>query len=336
MKGLTEVHAAAIPSDIEIAGIGADSRTMAPGFLFAALPGAKADGRTFIGDALARGAVAVRGPAEGNPLPPEAGAVLLRAANPRRAYALLAARFFARQPASVAAVTGTNGKTSTVHFLRQIWTELGLRAASIGTLGVVGSGGEGRQNKDSGAGDAAGVSGLGAGAPGGETLRAGGLTTPDPAELHRALKNLAESGVENLALEASSHGLDQYRLDGVRLKAAAFTNLTRDHLDYHRDMAAYLAAKRRLFAELLPADAVAVVHAGAPGADAILDACRKRGVKLITYGGEDADVALRSGQPTPGGQRLDLSLFGIGRMIEFPLVGGLEVENGLAALALAL
>ena len=310
VKGLTEVNAAAIPPDLEIAGVGADSRTVAPGFLFAALPGAKTDGRAFIKDAIARGAVAVLAPLEGQPFSPEADAVRLRAANPRRAYALLAARFFARQPATVVAVTGTNGKTSTVHFLRQIWTQLGLRAASIGTLGVVGAGGE--------------------------TLRAGGLTTPDPAELHRALKDLAEAGIENLALEASSHGLDQYRLDGVRLKAAAFTNLTRDHLDYHRDMAAYLAAKRRLFAELLPEAAVAVVHLGAPGADEILDACRARRLKIVTYGGGGADVALRASSPTPGGQRLDLSLFGTQRAVEFPLVGGFQAENAVAALALAL
>jgi UDP-N-acetylmuramoyl-L-alanyl-D-glutamate--2,6-diaminopimelate ligase len=308
-KGLAEVNAA-IPSDIEIAGIAADSRAVAPGFLFAALPGAKADGRAFVADALARGAAAVLGPADFAQFPKDAKAVRLAAANPRRAYALIAARFFARQPATVAAVTGTNGKTSTVHFLRQIWTALGLRAASVGTLGVLGAQGE--------------------------TLRAGGLTTPDPADLHRALHDLAAAGIEHLALEASSHGLDQYRLDGVLLKAAAFTNLTRDHLDYHRDMAAYLAAKRRLFAELLPEKAVAVVHLGAPGADAVLAACRDRRLRIVTYGGEGADIALGAAFPTPGGQRLDLSLFGTRRTIEFPLVGGFQAENALAALALAL
>ncbi|MSP79519.1 MAG: UDP-N-acetylmuramoyl-L-alanyl-D-glutamate--2,6-diaminopimelate ligase [Rhodospirillales bacterium] len=310
VKGLTEVNAVAIPPELEIAGIGADSRAMAPGFLFAALAGTKTDGRAFIADALARGAVAVLGPAESKPLAPETKAVFLSAANPRRAYALLAARFFARQPATVAAVTGTNGKTSTVHFLRQIWTSLGLRAAGIGTLGIVGSQGE--------------------------TLRAGGLTTPDPAELHQTLKELAETGIEHLALEASSHGLDQYRLDGVRLKAAAFTNLTRDHLDYHRDMAAYLVAKRRLFAELLPEGATAVIHLDAPGADTILDACRARRLKVITYGEDDTDIALRFDQATPGGRKLDLSLFGARRAVEFPLVGLFQAENALCALGLAI
>ena len=310
MKGLTDVRAAGILPDIDIAGIGADSRTMAPGFLFAALPGAKMDGRAFIADALARGAVAVLGPAEDGPLGPDVRAVRLSAANPRRAYALLAARFWARQPGTVAAVTGTNGKTSTVHFLRQIWSRLGLRAASIGTLGVVGADGE--------------------------TLRPGGLTTPDPADLHRTLKDLGTAGIEHLAIEASSHGLDQNRLDGVLLKAAAFTNLTRDHLDYHRDMDVYLAAKRRLFAELLPESAVAVVHFGAPGADTILDTCRMRGLKMVTYGGQGADIALRVASPSPDGQELDLSLFGTRRSVAFPLVGGFQAENALAALALAL
>jgi UDP-N-acetylmuramoyl-L-alanyl-D-glutamate--2,6-diaminopimelate ligase len=312
--GIADV-AVAPGADLEIIGLTADSRAIRPGFLFAALPGAKADGRDYIADALKRGAVAVLAPTGDAPLSPRSGAVSLFADNPRRAYALLAARFYAPQPATVAAVTGTNGKTSTVHFLRQIWSRLGLDAASIGTLGVIG--------------------------PDGETRRAGGLTTPDPADLHRTLKELAEAGVAHLALEASSHGLEQYRLDGVRLKAAAFTNLTRDHLDYHRDMDAYLAAKRRLFAELLPDGAAAVVRRGAPGSEPILAACRARGLKVVTYGGSTygglgADLELRAAAPSPGGQRLDLSLFGVKRTLDFPLVGLFQAENALAALGLAL
>jgi UDP-N-acetylmuramoyl-L-alanyl-D-glutamate--2,6-diaminopimelate ligase len=325
-KGLAEMRTA-IPPDMEIMGLTGDSRAIRPGFLFAALPGTITDGRDFIADALERGAVAILSPAGDAPLSPRSdrsaafniargdsparsGAVSLFADNPRRAYALLAARFFARQPETVAAVTGTNGKTSTVHFLRQIWSRLGLGAASIGTLGVIG--------------------------PDGETRRVGGLTTPDPVELHRLLKELAEAGVGHLALEASSHGLEQCRLDGVRLKAAAFTNLTRDHLDYHRDMDAYLAAKRRLFADLLPDGAAAVVRRGAPGSDEILAACRARGLKVVTYGGSGADLELRAAQPSPGGQRLDLSLFGVKRTLDFPLVGLFQAENALAALGLAL
>ncbi len=302
---------------LEIKGLTSDSRRIAPGFLFAALPGVKADGRAFVADALARGAVAVLGPAGmdwpamvGAPMPATGHAARLAAANPRRAYALMAARFFARQPATICAVTGTNGKTSTVHFLRQIWTALGHRAAGIGTLGLIGADGR--------------------------IAPSGGLTTPDPAELHRLLKDLALGGVEHLAMEASSHGLDQHRLDGVRLAAAAFTNLTRDHLDYHRDMGSYLAAKRRLFAELLPDDGVAVIHRGAPGAEDMLEVCRRARRRIVTYGGEGADIALLSARASPGGQRLDLSVFGAARALDFSLVGGFQADNALCALGLAI
>ena len=313
-KGLADVSAsAAATAGIEIKGLTSDSRRVAPGFLFAALPGAqpntKADGRTFIADALKLGAVAVLGPA-GVQWPATGRAACLFTDNTRRAYALIAARFYDRQPRIVCAVTGTNGKTSTVHFLRQIWAMLGHRAASIGTLGVIGADGR--------------------------VAPAGGLTTPDPAELHRLLRDLAEGGVEHLAMEASSHGLDQHRLDGVRIKAAAFTNLTRDHLDYHRDMGAYSAAKRRLFAELLPEDGVAVIHAAASGAQDMLEVCRRARRRIVTYGGEGADVALLSARPTPGGQHLELSIFGVARAIDFPLVGGFQADNALCALGLAL
>lgn len=318
-QGLTEV-AVAPGADREIAGLSADSRAIRPGFLFAALPGTKIDGARFIADALARGAVAVLARPEHAAAAASAQAVALFADNPRQAYARLAARFYARQPAVVAAVTGTNGKTSAVHFLRQMWSQLGWRAASVGTLGIVGPGGESRQIHSAG----------------GETLHPGGLTTPDPAELHRALRDLADGGVDHLAIEASSHGLDQYRLDGVRLKAAAFTNLTRDHLDYHRDMDAYLAAKRRLFAELLPDGATAVVRLGAPGADAILAACRARKLKVLTYGAAGADLEPRAIVPAPGGQRLDLAVFGVKSTVEFPLPGVFQAENALCALGLAL
>jgi UDP-N-acetylmuramoyl-L-alanyl-D-glutamate--2,6-diaminopimelate ligase len=309
-QGLTDV-AVAPGADREVAGLSADSRAIRPGFLFAALPGTNVDGARFIHDALARGAVAVLARPEHAAAVASAQAVALFADNPRRAYARFAARFYARQPAVVAAVTGTNGKTSTVHFLRQMWSRLGWRAASVGTLGIVGAGGE--------------------------TLHPGGLTTPDPAELHRALRDLADGGVDHLAIEASSHGLDQYRLDGVRLKAAAFTNLTRDHLDYHRDMDAYLAAKRRLFAELLPDGATAVVRLGAPGADAILAACRARKLKVLTYGAAGADLETRAIVPAHGAaQRLDLAVFGVKSTVEFPLPGVFQAENALCALGLAL
>ena len=191
---------------LEIKGLSADSRKIAPGFLFAALPGSRTDGRRFIEDAVRRGAVAVltEPGAEKAPVP------LLTDPNPRRQLACLAARFYVRQPSTIAAVTGTNGKTSVAEFTRQIWRSLGHRSASLGTLGL--------------------------NPPRADTPAS--LTTPDPVELHRCLAALAVDGVDHLAMEASSHGLDQFRLDGLRLKAAAFTNLSRDHLDYHGSEAA--------------------------------------------------------------------------------------------------
>ena len=204
-------------ANLDIRGLTADSRAVEPGFLFAALPGNKSDGRNFINDAVARGAVAVLAP-EGTARPSDAVA-LIEDENPRRRLALMAARFYGRQPRTIAAVTGTSGKTSVASFTRQIWALMGHRAASVGTLGIV--------------------------MP--EGTRYGALTTPDPVLLHRDLAMLADDGIDHLAVEASSHGLEQYRLDGLKLSAAAFTNLTRDHLDYHPTMAAYFKAKRRLF-----------------------------------------------------------------------------------------
>ena len=215
---------------LEIAGITADSRRVAPGYLFAALPGSRADGRAFIAEAVARGAVAVLAP-EGTQWPPGVPPrPLLEDPEPRRRLAQLAAGLAGSQPKVVVAVTGTNGKTSTVEFLRQIWAAGGQPAASLGTLGLIAPGFD----------------------PG------PGLTTPDPVSLAEMLARLARAGIQHAAMEASSHGLDQFRLDGVRLAAAAFTNLTRDHLDYHGTEDAYRAAKLRLFAELLPEGAPVV------------------------------------------------------------------------------
>ncbi|MDH5748285.1 MAG: Mur ligase family protein, partial [Rhodospirillales bacterium] len=249
-------------TDIEIKGLTSDSRRVEQGFLFAALPGAELDGRAFIPQAIERGAAAVLAPpghyrhAEDLPLP------LIIDENPRRRFALMAARFYSGQPSRVAAVTGTNGKTSVVTFLRQIWTQLGCKAASLGTLGVC--------------------------SPGGETPA--NLTTPDPVDLHRALHELAAEGVDRLAMEASSHGLSQYRLDGVEVMAAAFTNLTRDHLDYHGLMNDYFGAKLRLFTDILKDNGTAVINADVPYGDAIVDACRRRGLRVMTYGEQGQDI----------------------------------------------
>ena len=295
--------------DPRIAGLTADSRAVAAGFLFAALPGAKTDGRAFIADAVARGAVAVLAPEgtiwpEGVPLRP-----LLTTADPRRALALLAAAFEAAQPATVVAVTGTNGKTSTVDFLRQIWRQAGHSAASLGTLGLVA-----------------------------EAMPPGpSLTTPDPVALHAMLAALARAGVTHAAMEASSHGIDQRRLDGVRLAAAGFSNLTRDHLDYHGSMVAYRAAKLRLFDTLLPAGATAAVNADMEAESLALlrGIAAARGLQLLTIGEAGGDLRLLAQRPRPDGQELDLDVFGTRATLRLGLPGRFQADNVLMAAALA-
>lgn len=292
-----------------IAGLTSDSRAVKPGFLFAALPGSKADGRAFVADAVARGAVAVLGPA-GTVLPDGApdGVAVIEDENPRRRLALMAARFYGRQPAHVAAVTGTNGKTSTVQFARQLWTLLGRRAASLGTLGIT--------------------------APGLE--RYGSLTTPDTVSLHQALAELADAGIDHLAMEASSHGLDQHRLDGVTIETAGFTNLSRDHLDYHGSMEAYLAAKSMLFDRVLPPGGTAVLNADAPEFTHLSELCSRRGHRLIGYGTQAKELVLRDLIPLPHGQRLKLTVLGRDHDIDLPLAGRFQCMNALCALGMAI
>ncbi|KZD07016.1 UDP-N-acetylmuramoyl-L-alanyl-D-glutamate--2,6-diaminopimelate ligase [Oceanibaculum pacificum] len=296
----------AVLADIDIEGLTADSRQVRPGYLFAALPGSRADGRSFIADAIGRGARAVLAPAGialDSPVP------VIADSNPRRRLARMAARFYGQQPAHVAAVTGTNGKTSVVDFTRQIWSHLGLKAASVGTLGVI--------------------------AP--DLPSTKGLTTPDPVELHRVLASLAGSGVGFLSMEASSHGLDQYRLDGVRVTAAAFTNLARDHLDYHPDMDAYFQAKTRLFDRVMLPGGTAVLNADIPQFAALSRVCARRDHKIVSYGrAAGADLRLVDRLPRSDGQRLGLILNGKAREIELPLAGGFQAMNALAALGLVL
>src|SRR5437870_8954338 len=238
-------------ADPEIVGLTADSRQVRPGFLFAALRGAQRDGRAFAAEAVAKGAVAILTDDEAA-LSLDADArrrvAIIADPNPHRRLALLAARFYSRQPHIIAAVTGTNGKTSVVHFTREIWAALGHPAASLGTLGLVSPAGR----------------------------RQGALTTPDPVALQRDLSELAAQGIEHIAIEASSHGLAQYRLDGVAVTAAAFTNLTRDHLDYHGDMDTYRAAKERLFTALLAANGPAVLNADSPEFAHFANVCGER------------------------------------------------------------
>jgi UDP-N-acetylmuramoyl-L-alanyl-D-glutamate--2,6-diaminopimelate ligase len=299
------------PSDPEIAGLTADSRQVKPGFLFAALRGTTRDGRGFAGEAVANGAVAILtdDPAALALDPAGCGVAVIADANPQRRFALLAARFYRHQPRTIAAVTGTNGKTSVAHFTREIWTALGYQAASLGTLGLVSPAGR----------------------------RPGALTTPDPVGLHRDLAELAQGGVDHVAIEASSHGLAQFRLDGVAVAAAAFTNLTRDHLDYHGDMASYRAAKERLFAILLAPQGPAILNADSPECVRLAALCRERSHRIIAYGSAaGAELRLVERWPRPFGQRIATELFGERHEIDLPLVGGFQAMNVLAALGLVI
>ncbi|MEP9354538.1 UDP-N-acetylmuramoyl-L-alanyl-D-glutamate--2,6-diaminopimelate ligase [Xanthobacter sp. KR7-65] len=293
-------------ADEAITGVAADSRKIRPGDLFVAIPGTHADGSRFIADAVARGAAAVlMEPAAPAPLlPPQVA--LAFTLDARRSLALAAARMHPRQPETVAAVTGTAGKTSVAFFLRQIWQQLGHRAAYLGTIGLV--------------------------APDGATY--GSLTTPDPVELHKTLDRLAGEGVTHMALEASSHGLDQKRLDGVRITAGGFTNLGRDHLDYHPTIDAYFRAKLRLFTEVMPAEGTAVTVTGAPFAATALAWAETRGLKTLPIGEGRADgIDVFAVTGAPGGQKV---MFADGSAAIVPLVGRFQLDNALLAAGLAI
>ena len=288
----------------EIDGIASDSRKVQPGYAFFALAGSKDDGLAHVGDALARGAAAIVAERE-NPI---AGAPLVRVADARAALARAAARMFARQPATIVAVTGTSGKTSVAAFARQIWLSLGLEAASLGTIGVVSR----------------------------PLTVYGSLTTPDPIELHRTLDRLAAASVTHLAMEASSHGLDQKRLDGVRLAAGAFTNLSRDHMDYHPTVEHYLAAKLRLFRELLPDGSAAVVDADSDVGLRVIDAARLRGLQVFSVGAGGNAIRLVSVAKTGLASTMELEFGGRRRCVALPLPGDFQVSNALVAAGLCI
>ncbi len=298
----------ALPN-LPLTGLTADSRQVRPGYLFAAIPGTKVDGARFAREAVAAGAIAVLAPPgalDAADLGPEV--TLVTDANPRRRLAKMAARFYRPQPKLCVGVTGTNGKTSVASFTRQIWAANGNRAASVGTLGIQGPG-----------------------YPGGA-----GLTTPDPVDLHRQLSEMARGRIDHVAMECSSHGLDQYRLDGVAFAAAAFTNLSRDHLDYHADMAAYRAAKFRLFEELLPRGGAAVVNSRAQEFDALANIAGERGLELVSYGLEAGRIRCTRIVPRGGGFDMTLDVLGESYEVDFPLPGRFQIENALAALGLTL
>jgi UDP-N-acetylmuramoyl-L-alanyl-D-glutamate--2,6-diaminopimelate ligase len=300
-----DVELPATSRDLPIAGLTADSRAAGPGFLFAALPGVKADGLQFAPAARAAGAVAVL--TESTQPVPE-GMVAVRVRNARASLARAAAAFHPRQPAVVTAVTGTNGKTSVASFTRQIWASLGHPAASLGTVGLV--------------------------SPSGDTYS--NLTTPDPVALHRIMQELAQEGVTHLALEASSHGLDQSRLCGVRLAAGGFTNLTRDHLDYHASFNDYRAAKLKLFTQVLPEGAPAVICVDGPYAGEFHAAAEQHGQPVVTVGARGDGIRLIAHEPAGFAQRLTLGHDGREYGVLLPLAGTFQAENALVAAGLAI
>lgn len=289
----------------EIVGLTADSRAVRPGFVFAALSGTKLDGAQFISQAVEKGAAAIIVQA-GTDVSVDIPVIADR--NPRRRLALMAARFYGKQPRVVAAVTGTNGKTSVVTFLREIWTALGVEAASLGTVGVVSARGE----KDLSS------------------------TTPDPVTLQATLADLADEGVTHLAMEASSHGLAQFRLDGVKLTAAAFTNITRDHLDYHHDFEDYAYSKLRLFGEVMAPGGIAVLNADASYFAEVEAVSWARGHRVISVGRKGRDICLVAARPTARGQTLDIIHEGKNYQIELPLIGAFQASNALVAAGLAI
>ena len=299
-----------VPADPVITGVTADSRKVAPGSLFVALPGSAADGRAFIPQALSQGAAAVLAPVDTDAaLAP----VLVTSGDVRRSYAIAARSFYGIQPATCVAITGTNGKTSVAAFCRQIWASLGLSAASMGTLGVLKQTGNVNQ-----------------------ALTGPGLTSPDAADAARMLAELATGGVTHLALEASSHGIDQRRLDGVSLKAAAFTNLTQDHLDYHGDMEAYRAAKLRLFDTLLPRGRTAVLNADSDAYSSFAAASIMSGLGVMGVGERGRDLTLVARRAVPEGQRLTLEVRGTLHEVLLPLAGAFQASNALVAAGLCI
>lgn len=284
----------------QLAGLAADSRAVQPGFLFAALPGVKTDGREFIADAIAKGATHILAPI-GTSID---GAQLIESKNPRAEFARLAAEFYGAQPDTIFAVTGTNGKTSTVNLLKQLWEGLGHHAASMGTLGVFGT----------------------------NFAQEGSLTTPDPVRLHETLANLKNNKIDHLAMEASSHGIDQERLAGVKIHTGIFTNLTRDHLDYHETMENYFGAKARLFIELLPDNAAAVINADDQYGQRLIEMCSDR-LRICSYGDVvTADLQLLHYHPRPDGFDIKIKYENREHDFYLPLLGNFQIWNTLGAL----
>ena len=290
-------------SDAHVAGLTCDSREVKPDYVFAALPGTVTDGRKYIEGAIEKGAGAILSTAGLNlPIP------YLASDNPRLEYSKMAARLYAGQPKMLVAMTGTNGKSSTVEFLRQIWAYAGHEAACFGTLGVQSP--KGYQPLTH--------------------------TTPDAVALHQTLSDLKTEGVTHAAMEASSHGLDQFRLDGVKITASGFSNLTQDHFDYHTDAEDYFGAKARLFTELTPAEAPVVINVNDEYGQRLADICKRRGQEVLQVGWSGQDIRIDEVMPRASSQIIDLVVHGKRHKIELPLAGEFQTLNAIAALGLAM
>jgi UDP-N-acetylmuramoyl-L-alanyl-D-glutamate--2,6-diaminopimelate ligase len=290
--------------EANVTGFAIDHRKVAPGTVFGAFPGARVNGEDFIDAAVAAGAVAI----VARPQAKVSGAVHIASDEPRRAFALLAAPFFTSVPETIVAVTGTNGKTSTVEMTRQLWRMSGYSAASIGTLGVTTA----------------------------DESISTGLTTPDIVTFLGNMSGLAREGVTHVAYEASSHGLSQFRNEGLRVDAGAFTNLSRDHLDYHATMEDYFAAKMRLFDEVVADDGTAVVWADDEWSERAVEHVRQRGLRLLTVGERGDTIRLLARTPTQLGQTLEIAFDGSTRKLNLPLIGAYQAANALVSAGLAL
>ena len=295
---------AGIANDSKVTGFALDHRQVAPGNIFGAFQGARFNGEDFIGEAVRRGAVAVVARSEAA----VEGAAHIAAAEPRKAFADLAARYFAPYPDTIVAVTGTNGKTSTVEMTRQLWRMAGHRSASIGTLGVTTADDQVKT----------------------------GLTSPDIVTFLSNMAGMRRMGISHIAYEASSHGLDQYRAEGVPVRAAAFTNLSRDHLDYHADMDSYFSAKMRLFDEVVEEGGGAVIWADDPKSLEVVAHARERSLKVLTVGAHGREIELVKRESTPLGQKLILHHAGKAQTLELPLIGAYQAANVLVSAGLVL
>ncbi len=301
---LSTLVAPIVAPDTEITALTSDSRAVEPGTLFAALPGFKADGRDFIQSAIDNGASAILS----TPGLKDISVPYVACENPRLLYSQIAAKLYAGQPETLVAMTGTNGKSSTVDFLRQIWSFAGLKGACFGTLGIQSPSG----------------------------YRPLTHTTPDAVALHQTLSGLAAEGVTHVGMEASSHGLKQYRLDGVKVSAAGFSNLTQDHFDYHPDEEDYFAAKARLFMELTPADAPVVINVNDPYGQRLAQMCASRGQSVMRVGWSGEDIRIDEVMPRASSQELDLVIMGKRHHVILPLAGEFQALNAVCALGLAI